>query len=54
MDGLLQGYELIENANAIMETFTTFYLQDYNDMVSMRLLLAFPTISLSGPSEPEP
>lgn len=32
-------YELIENANAIMETFTTFYLQDYNDMVSMRLLL---------------
>ena len=32
-------YELIEKANAIMETFTTFYLQDYNDMVSMRLLL---------------
>lgn len=32
-------YELIENANAIMETFITFYLQDYNDMVSMRLLL---------------
>ena len=32
-------YELIENANAIMETFTTFYLQDYNDMVSMRFLL---------------
>lgn len=32
-------YELIENANVIMESFTTFYLQDYNDMVSMRLLL---------------
>lgn len=32
-------YELTENANKIMDDFTTFYLQDYNDMVSMQLLL---------------
>lgn len=33
-------YELTENANKIMDSFTTFYLQDYNDMVNMEQFLA--------------
>lgn len=32
-------YELTENTNKIIDSFTTFYLQDYNDMVNMKLIL---------------